>query len=108
MNLSHTGNQLLPCLPSPPVTWPEFLQGLLQQSAGGQGAAGQEEAGQAGAGLPAALPGVAIQQEAGPLELPGHPALALGQVPAAAAGGPQAHPSRAPRHSQSGKGCTFL
>ena len=94
--------------PPSPVTWPEFIQGLLQQPASGQGAARPEEARQAGAGFPPTLPGVALQQEAGPLEFPGHPTVTPGQVPAAATGDPQAHPSRTPGHSLSGKGCMFL
>lgn len=73
------------------AAWSERLQRLLQQPARSQSPAGPEKAGQTGAGLPAALPGVALQQEAGPLELPGHPSVTPGQIPAAAARDPQTH-----------------
>lgn len=73
------------------AAWSERLQRLLQQSARSQSPAGPEEAGPTGAGLPAALPGVALQQETGPLELPGHTTLAAGEIPAAAARNPQTH-----------------
>lgn len=56
----------------------QCLQGLLQQTAGSQGTAGPEEAGSTSAGLPAALPRVPLQQEAGPVELSGHPSLPPG------------------------------
>ena len=59
----------------------ECLQGLLQQPASSQGPTGPEEAGCPCTGLPAALPGVSFQQEAGPVELPGHPPLSPCQVP---------------------------
>lgn len=73
------------------AAWPKCLQRLLQQPACSQSPAGPEKAGQAGAGLPAALPGVPLQPETGPLELPGHPTFTPGEIPTAAAGNPQTH-----------------
>ncbi len=87
------------------AAWSERLQRLLQQPACSQSSAGPEKAGQAGPGLPAALPGVALQQEAGPLELPRHSTFTPGEIPAATARDPQAHSSWQPRHSQSGESC---
>lgn len=74
-----------------PAAWSECLQRLLQQPACSQSPAGPEKAGQAGAGLPAALPGVPLQQETGPLELPGYPTFTPGEIPTAAARNPQTH-----------------
>ena len=76
-----------------PAAWSERLQKLLQQPARSQSAARPEEAGQAGAGLPAALSRVALQQETGPVELPGHPTFTPGEIPTAAARDPQTHSS---------------
>lgn len=46
------------------AAWAECLQKLLQQPACSQSPARPEKAGQAGPGLPAALSGIALQQEA--------------------------------------------
>lgn len=82
---------------------PLLLHAILQQPGEGQGPAGPEEAGSAGAGLPAALPAVAVQQEAGPVELPGHPSQSSGEVPAAAQGDPEAHAQRPRRPPAPGR-----
>lgn len=87
------------------AAWSECLQKLLQQPACSQSTAGPEKTGQARAGLPAALPGVALQQEVGPLELPGHPPFTSGEISTAAARDPQTHSSWSPRCSQSGESC---
>lgn len=87
------------------AAWSECLQRLLQQPACSQSAAGPEKAGQARAGLPAALPGVPLQPETWPLELPGHPTFTPGEIPAAAARNPQTHSHWSPRCCQSGESC---
>ena len=85
-----------------PAAKAKCLQGLLQQPAGSQGSAGPEEAGPAGAGLPAALPWVPLQQEAGSVELPGHSTLSPGQVPTAAQRDTETHSAGAPRRCRPG------
>lgn len=102
-NLRLSNTFVVTCLS--PAAWSERIQKLLQQPARSQGLAGPEEAGQAGAGFPAALSGVALQQEVGSVELPGHPTVTPGEIPTAAARDPQTHAPGSPRRSQPGESC---
>lgn len=83
---------------------PLLLHAVLQQPGESQGLAGPEEAGSAGSGLLAALPPVAFQQEAGLVELLGHPPQPPGEIPTAAQRDPEAHPQRPSRPAAPGRG----
>lgn len=90
------------CVPAAALSL--LLHAVLQQPGAGQGPAGPEEAGPAGPGLLAALPAVSVQQEVGPVELPGHPSQPAGEVPAAAQRDPEAHAQRPPGPAAPGGG----
>lgn len=85
-----------PPLRPPPVPLPGGLCYLLLQPGGGQSPAGPEEARETSGALPASVPGVVVQQEAGPVELPGSPSEPLGQIPPAAEGDTEVHTFRPP------------
>lgn len=75
---------------------PGGLCHILLQPSGGQSPAGPEEKRKKGGALPAPLSGVFIQQEAGPVELPGSPTEPSGQIPAVVEGDPEVHASGSP------------
>lgn len=81
-----------------------LLHSVLQQPGEGQGLVGPEEAGSTGPGLLAALPSVALQQEVGPVELPGYSPQPTGEISASAAGDPEAHAQRPPGPAAPGGG----